>query len=135
MKYGYVGTPVKWDAALTTIVSGALASAEKKKEEDRKAVLSIVTGEIIRLAALKTAPQLGKPNMSDKLLEAVRSYYCSDSAKWKKYTPKTTLYMGFSETPKNLDLKPVDELITKKGALGQPLGVVIPSWPSEVSSE
>lgn len=138
----FVGTPVKWNKNIANVMMNAFSIVEKSDDPNSTAV-SLVAAEIIDLAALKSAvshdpnslvsrmyPIDPKPQ-SRELMGAVRKYANGNIDVLTAMGPSRHIYFGFSETPDDFKLKLLYRLITTEGALGQPLGKVMPSWPSK----
>ena len=139
-KEGYYGTPVKWDDMFVAVMGKGFTAAASQKDR-KNAIVATMVAEILELGTLKGAPQL-KPDgpkirTLEKLLERrvtrdlLAKYYCGDLASVQRISPKTPVYIGFSKMVKELGPEGDVQLITQRGAFGQPLGVAMPSWPTE----
>ena len=121
---------------------GAISIAEKSKDPNLTAV-SVMVGEIVGLAAQKSAvPSVEKPFIAQKAAmdrqlqikmtdDIAKSYANGNTDAWAGWEPESTIYIAFSETPDDFRHEPKYRLITTEGALGQPLGEVMPSWPNK----
>ena len=132
---GYFGTPVKWNSEYTKVVYNVLDCAEAKKDA-KNAILSALAREIIIKGILSTGPDVGSSEIISEspdiaaIINKIETF--SERQDIQAVSESfTKFYLGFSDTPVDFGLKPADRLITRSGALGQPLGTVMPSWPSE----
>ena len=134
---GYVGMPVKWNRELATTIEAGLLLAEKAGDPTNSAVAAAVAQIVDRGAYDKSiAPLLSDSAYFDAYFEAadVRSvldkYYSGDQAAFKDLVPQRKVFIAISNAPGDFGVSPADHVITKGGASGQPLGTVMPSWPS-----
>lgn len=139
---GFFGTPVKWNMQIANVMMDAFLIANESKDSNLTAV-SAVAGEIVGLAShTSTAPSdlmpfytetlfVGQRRNKAALKKATMRYANGDIDALAWMTPPIPIYVGFTEIPDDFRHNPLYELITIRGALGQPLGGVMPSWPSK----
>lgn len=141
----YVGTPVKWNKQIADMMGDAITIAERSQGPGAfrltSGVVNIVMANVIGEAMREThgliSSDIIRPLALDADYEAAINWL-EAQAKGGDNADMLALYgsangpfyVGFSDVPDELQTQPVEQLITYSGAYGQPLGAVMPSWPS-----